>query len=109
LKYPIHANGSPGAPLILFDAYNDDLSQAPLNVVFSDKGSIFISNDLSSQFLKIDAGGKKGIIPIHGKIKNHMIAFGGKGFDEECIYFTTYSGDYVYKTYIGEKSWHEGR
>ncbi len=104
LKYPIRADGTPGDPVILFNLYTDDLSQAPLNVVFGDRGSLYVSYDMSSKLLKIDRNGKKGIVPMEGKIRNHIIAFGGKGFDEECIYFTTYSGDFVYKIFVGEKS-----
>jgi sugar lactone lactonase YvrE len=104
LRYPIDKDGKPGDPAIVFDAYTDDLSEAPLNALFGEKGSIYVSNDISSQILKVDAAGKKEIIRFPGKLRNHLIAFGGKGFDEECLYFTTYSGDYVYKIRVGEKA-----
>ena len=104
LKYPILNDGRPGTPIIVFDAYTDDLSQAPLNVLFGESGSVYASNDISSQILKVDASGRKDLIRIPGKMRNHIIAFGGKGFDEESIYFTTYSGDSVYRLYIGEKA-----
>jgi sugar lactone lactonase YvrE len=104
LKYPILNDGRPGTPIIVFDAYTDDLSQAPLNVLFGESGSVYASNDISSQILKVDANGRKALIRIPGKMKNHIIAFGGKGFDEESIYFTTLGGDFVYRFYIGERS-----
>jgi len=104
LRYPIRADGTPGEPVIVFDGYTDDLDQAPLNVVFGETGSIYVSNDFSSRILKMDAAGRKSIIPIPGKLRNHMIAFGGRGFEEESLYFTTYDGDYVYKIHVGEKS-----
>ncbi len=103
LKYPIGADGKPGEPVILFNLYPDDLEQAPFNVIFGDRGSIYVSNDYSPRILKIDANGRKGVIQIEGKMRNHIIAFGGKGFEEECIYFTTYDGDYVYKIFVGER------
>ena len=34
----------------------------------------------------------------------HILHYGGKGFDEESIYFTTNGGDSVYRIDVGEKS-----
>jgi hypothetical protein len=102
LKYPIRPDGTPGSPVVLLDSYMDDLSQAPLNVVFGDKGNIYVSNDISARIFKIDTNGVKTIIPLPPKTRNHLIAFGGKGFAPGYLYFTTLEGDAVYRTYIGE-------
>jgi hypothetical protein len=102
LKYPIRPDGTPGSPVVLLDAYTDDLSQAPLNVVFGDKGNVYVSNDISARIIKIDANGAKTVIPLPPKTKNHLISFGGKGFAPGYLYFTTFSGDAVYRTYVGE-------
>jgi hypothetical protein len=102
LKYPIRSDGTPGNPVVLLDAYTDDLSQAPLNVVFGDKGNIYVSNDISARIFKIDANGAKTIITLPPKTRNHLISFGGKGFAPGYLYFTTLDGDAVYRTYVGE-------
>jgi hypothetical protein len=104
LKYPIRSDGTPESPIVLLDSYTDDLSQAPLNVVFGDKGNIYVSNDISARIIKIDASGKKTFIPLPPKTRNHLIAFGGKGFAQGYLYFTTLDGDAVYRTYVGENA-----
>ena len=76
---------------------------APLNITFSEKGNMYVSIDGMAQIMKIDAEENIDFLILGDAISNHIIAFGGKEFDEESIYITTYDGKCVYKYIIGEK------
>lgn len=70
---------------------------APLNMVFSRNGDLYSSLDCRSHVLKVDKDGNTEIIRILIPAENHFIAFGGKGFDENSIYVTSYNGKSIYK------------
>lgn len=97
IKYPINPDGTPGQPVTLAQFP----SASPLNVIFGDQGNIYVSIDLASTLLKIQPDGAQTLIPIKGA--NHIIAFGGKGFDEKSIYYTTYNGR-IFKVGVGERA-----
>jgi hypothetical protein len=99
LRYPLGKKGKPGKPVIVIDPVNDSLAQSPLNVAFSDDGSLYVSIDISSLIVKVDESGAKSAIRISGVRANHMIAIGGTGFETDCIYFTSNDGAGIYKLY----------
>jgi hypothetical protein len=109
-KIPIEAGGKAGSPEILFDTNTKCFLNGkpvickgnPLNIIFGNKDSIITSIDITRLLLKIDKSGKKEFIDM-GNIRNHCIAFGGKGFDENSLYITTQDGK-VYKYEFDENA-----
>ncbi len=76
---------------------------APLNIVFASSGSIYVSIDGMAQIMRMDKSGEVEYLALGDtSISNHIIAFGGKGFNEECLYITTFNGEYIYKYNVGE-------
>jgi len=114
IKYPIAPDGSALSPIVLIvePVKNSGGFGAPLNIVFSENSNIYVSIDGMSQILEINKAGDMeliylGINPediIVGPISNHIIAFGGKGFDEESLFITLYGRGTIYKYKVGEKA-----
>ena len=75
---------------------------APLNIIFAECGDIFVSIDGMAHLLKIDKEDQQSLIAMKQEVRNHIIAFGGKGFDKDSIYFTTY-GDKVCKLKLNKE------
>lgn len=102
IRFPIQTDGTPGQPTILAQFQRS----SPLNIIFGDQGNVYVSLDLASTLLKITPDGTQDLIPIKGA--NHIIAFGGKGFDETSIYYTTYNGR-IFKVEVGEKGYQRNK
>lgn len=104
LRIPVDVNGQFGIveEVIVDPILGSGNFGAPLNIVFGDKGNIYVSIDGMGAIIKISPSGTKEFIRFQGA--NHYIAFGGKGFDEESLYFTTFSGKTVYKINVGERA-----
>jgi DNA-binding beta-propeller fold protein YncE len=90
-----------GTEIVREPVKNSGSFGAPLNMIFNDYGSMFVSIDGMGQILKIDKNGALSLISVNKTVSNHIIAFGSKGFDENCVYFTTY-GNKVCKLKLDE-------
>lgn len=103
-KYPIKADGTADSPVVIVKEPIKDSGSfgAPLNITFSKKGNMYVSIDGMSQVMKVDSAGKIDFIKLGDNLSNHIIAFGGNGFDEKSIYFTTYQGDNLYRYTLEE-------
>lgn len=99
LKYPINPDGSAGEPIILVKTYKITSfgSGAPLNITFGPDSCLYISLDISSQVLRVKPNGDQELLKMDGLFMNHFIAFGGEGFDENSLYFSTFEGESVFK------------
>ncbi len=77
---------------------------APLNITFSENGIMYVSIDGMGKILKMDTDGTIGYIDLGElHVSNHIIAFGGNGFNEESLYITSYYGKNIYECNVGEK------
>lgn len=110
LKYSINQNNVVGNPSVVITEPIKGASPygSPLNIIFGNKGNIYVSIDNMNQLLKIKSDGNLEYMKLglnaSSMIANHIIAFGGKGFDEESIYLTTYDGKKIYKYKVEEKT-----
>lgn len=108
LKYEISSDGtlSDTPTLIVEEPIKNSCDfGAPLNITFSIKGNMYVSIDGMSQIMKMDSSGAIEYIELgDNTISNHIIAFGGKGFDEESFYITTFDGKKIYKFKVGDKA-----
>ncbi|MBH1939948.1 SMP-30/gluconolactonase/LRE family protein [Mobilitalea sibirica] len=106
LKYSIDTEGNvQDNPEVIIKnpIKNSGVFGAPLNITFSDKDHMYVSIDGMAQIMKIDNEGGIEFLKLGNIISNHIIAFGGKGFDEESIYITTFNGKNIYRYKIGER------
>lgn len=105
IRIPILADGSAGAPELVV---SEPIKRAkpygaPLNMVFSESGSLYASLDCRWSLLKLDAMGKTSLVDMPRAGENHYIAFGRHGFDEQSVYFTTFDGKKIFRFPLGEK------
>lgn len=77
---------------------------APLNIIFDKCGNALISIDGMGHILVIDTDEKQSIINMNVFVRNHIIAFGGKGFDRDSIFFTTYGNKVCRLKMDGERA-----
>lgn len=76
------------------------LSGAPLNIVFSKDGTMYVSIDIKGHVMKVDKNGNISYLALkYGDttVANHIIAFGEKGFNEDSLYITTLEGKEVFE------------
>ncbi len=108
LKYEIDSEGKASntpTEIVKEPIKNSGDYGAPLNITFSENDNMYVSIDGMNQILKMDTSGKIEFLVLGEEaISNHIIAFGGKGFDEESFYITTYEGKKVYEYKVGEKA-----
>lgn len=99
IKIPIDGEGNAAEPEVIIREPIKNASPygAPLNMVFDNHGNLYSSLDCRASLLKVDKDGGTDIIPMNSPDVNHYIAFGGEGFEQDCIYFTTYRGTGIYK------------
>ncbi len=104
IKYEIKKDGTVGKHQeIVRDPVKDSGSfGAPLNIIFSDSGNMYVSIDGMSRILKIDKDENLYLIKMDKTIRNHVIQFGTKEFGEDYIYITTYSNT-VYRMKLDDK------
>lgn len=104
LQYAIDLDNNPSNPTVVVQnpVPNSGAYGAPLNMVFSINGNMYVSLDGVSQVLKIDPEGTIEFLKLGGSVKNHYIAFGTSGFEQESLYITTFNGNSVYKYPVGE-------
>lgn len=103
LRIPIQADGSAGEPEVLIRAPIPTSGGSPLNIVFSEGGNLYCSLDCRWTLLRMTEDDIFELVDMPRAGENHCIAFGGAGFDEESIYFTTYAGKAIYRFPVGEK------
>lgn len=107
IKYSINSDGNAdesSAKVIRTAEGTPGNFGAPLNIVFSDKGNMYVSMDGLSEIMKITPDEKITYIDMGiDTLKNHIIAFGKKGFNEDSLYMTTFEGKQVYEFQLGEK------
>lgn len=98
-RIPINADGGAGTPELLVQEPIKNASPygAPLNMIFNEAGDLYTSLDCKQKLLRMDPSGKTEMISILKSGENHYIAFGGKGFDEDSIYFTSSGNSKIYK------------
>lgn len=103
LKYEINSDGSvgKGIEIVREPVKNSGSYGAPLNMIFSDSGNMYISIDGMAHILRIDQNDNLSLIDMNEPVRNHIIAFGSKKFGEDLLYFTTYN-DKVCKIQLGE-------
>jgi DNA-binding beta-propeller fold protein YncE len=92
VKYEINPDGTVGeGKEIIREAVKDSGAYgAPLNIVFSDSGNIYVSIDGMAYILKIDKDENLELLYMNKDVRNHIIAWGKEAFEEDYIYFTTY-------------------
>lgn len=107
LKYLINTDGSAdesSAKVIWTAKDNTGNFGSPLNMVFSDKGNMYVSMDGLGEIMKITPDGKITNIDMGiDTLKNHIVAFGKNGFNEDSLYITTFEGKEIYEFQLGEK------
>lgn len=99
-RIPLTERGGAESPVLIIQEPIKDAKPygAPLNMVYDRNGNLYSSLDCKAQILKMDAEGNLSFIHLNAPVQNHYIAFGGKGFDDKSIYFTTYDGKTIYQT-----------
>jgi hypothetical protein len=103
VKYSVNPDGTigQGIELVREPIKNSGVYGSPLNIIFDDSGNLYVSIDGMAHLLKIDKDENQSLINMNRVESNHIIAFGGKGFEQDSIYFTTY-GNKVCKFKIDE-------
>ncbi len=103
VKYTLNPDGTlgEGKKIASEPVKNSGDFGAPLNIIFDQCGNAYTSIDGMGHILMIDNDEKQSLINMNVFVRNHIIAFGGKGFDQDSIYFTTYS-DKVCRLKMGE-------
>lgn len=96
VKYEINSDGTvgKGTEILREPVENSGPFGAPLNMIFSDDGNMYVSIDGMAQILRMDNNDNVTLIDMKEPVRNHIIMFGNKDFGEEYLYFTTY-GDKV--------------
>lgn len=105
IKYEINSDGTVGkGKEIIREVVKDSGSYgAPLNIIFSDSGNMYVSIDGMAYILKIDKDENMQLLYMNKHVRNHIIAFGNGEFEKDCIYFTTY-GNKVCKIKLDKAS-----
>lgn len=93
IQYEILSDGSIGkcTEILREPIENSGSYGAPLNMIFSDIGDMYVSIDGMAGILKIDHKGDMTIIDMKEPVRNHIITFGNDTFGKDLLYFTTYS------------------
>lgn len=107
LKYPLDEEGNVcSTPTVIVDNPLESKQWnfgSPLNITFSESETMYVSMDGFSKIMKMTPEGEISYLELGKDAINHIIAFGGKGFNEESIYMTTLMGEAVYEFPVGEK------
>ena len=103
IKYEINPDGSVGkcTEIIREPVKDSDLYGAPLNMIFSESGNMYVSIDGMAHILKVDQKDNLTLIDLNEPVRNHIIIFGNEKFGKDHLYFTTY-GDKVCKIHLDE-------
>lgn len=104
IKYEMNPDGSvgKGTEIVREPVKDSGDFGAPLNIIFSDSGNMYVSIDGMAKILRVDQSDNITLIDMNKPVSNHIIAFGNKEFGEDFLYFTTY-GDKVFKMQLGEE------
>lgn len=102
IKYEINPDGSvgKGSEIVREPVKNSGSYGAPLNMIFSNDGNMYVSIDGMGQILRVDKYDNLTLINMNEPVRNHIIIFGNEKFGEDLLYFTTY-GDKVCKIVMG--------
>lgn len=106
LKYEIDENGNASeSPTVIVSEPIENSGDygSPLNIIFSNKGTLYCSIDGMGKLMRVDSNGTIDYLELgEEEVQNHYIAFGGNGFKEDSIYITTFNGKNIYEYKIGE-------
>lgn len=103
IKYEVNPDGTVGdcVEIVREPVKNSGSFGAPLNMIFSDSGNMYVSIDGMAQILRIDKDDNMTLINMNVPVRNHIIIFGNSKFGENLLYFTTY-GNKVCKVQLSE-------
>ncbi len=103
IKYEINSDGSVGksTEIVREPVNNSGDFGAPLNMIFSDSGNMYVSIDGMAKILRVEQNDNLTLIDMNKPVRNHIITVGYKEFGENFLYFTTY-GDKVLRMQLGE-------
>ncbi len=76
---------------------------APLNMIFSESGNMYVSIDGKAHILKVDQNDNLTLIDLNEPVSNHILVFGNEKFGKDQLYFTTYD-DKVCKIQLDENN-----